>query len=237
VHVTRKHPIHHELTDAETFASGWPDRGICDDTGDVPSPIGHALGGAAVAWAADVVSARRRPARVALLCGAVAMLPDLDLLLPVRHRTFTHSAGAVGIVMIIAAAVTAWVTRRARGRSSGPGTAARVVMPGTWTIAILCGSAYASHILFDWLGADNSPPFGVQAWWPFSHDWYLSGLNVFRVTERRHFLSAATLLINAKAIGQELLLLGALLLVVWLVREKTLPRFASEPTRRDHPPQ
>src|SRR5438552_3036993 len=89
----------------------------------MPSPIGHALGGVIVAWIADLMPGRPdrgagNPAaisRLSLACAGLAALPDADLLLPIAHRTVTHSLGAVvavGLFMIIATAVTGKVTRR-----------------------------------------------------------------------------------------------------------------------------
>ncbi len=78
----------------------------------MPTSIGHALAGAATAWAADLFPARRvgatdRPngpaeaghdgpawSGLALVCAGLAALPDADLLFHV-HRTVTHSIGAV----------------------------------------------------------------------------------------------------------------------------------------------
>ena len=56
----------------------------------MPSPIGHALAGVAVAWAIDP----RTDRRLALTAAGLGALPDIDLLLPMPHRTITHSLGA-----------------------------------------------------------------------------------------------------------------------------------------------
>src|SRR5438093_11859163 len=90
----------------------------------MPSPVGHALAGAAAAWAVDLLPGRRAlrvadptvptfdrfGGRLTLACAAVAAMPDLDLLLA-RHRTFTHSVTALVITSIVAGLVTEWVTR------------------------------------------------------------------------------------------------------------------------------
>src|SRR3978361_740809 len=103
----------------------------------MPSPIGHALAGAAVALAADIASPSLRPRiklNIGLILAALAALPDLDLVYPPIHRAFTHSIGAVILITIIGAVVTGWVTGR---RAIGFGA--------------LCGAAWASHLLLDWL--------------------------------------------------------------------------------------
>src|SRR5262245_38452581 len=99
----------------------------------MPSPIGHALGGMAVAWAADLVDRRRSSPSVVAVCAGLAMLPDADLVAPGAHRLATHSVTAAALVFIVAAVVTGKVTRD----------------------AVLYGLAYASHLLLDWLAADT----------------------------------------------------------------------------------
>jgi membrane-bound metal-dependent hydrolase YbcI (DUF457 family) len=195
----------------------------------MPSPIAHALGGVAVAWVADVLAGRRsgpavsseRPpagSRVGLTCACLAAFPDVDLLLPITHRTATHSLAAVafvGVLMIIAASVTGKVTTK---------------------IALTYMAAYASHLLLDWLQADPTPPFGLQLLWPFSSAWFISGWSVFRATDRRHVLEVATMKRNAVAMLQELAIMAPVLAALWLVRVKTLARLAPEVPRGDHSP-
>ncbi len=194
----------------------------------MPTPFGHALAGVAVAWTSDLVPPRARRPALAVTCAALAMVPDVDLVLPATHRAVTHSIGAVAAVIMIAAAVTGWVRVRSR---NGRG------LPGAWRVALVCGAAYASHILLDWLGVDRSPPLGIQALWPLKDGWYLSGLDLFAPTERRHLLSVATWLINMKAAGVEALVIGPVLAVVWSIRVKAAPRLATEVSGSHHPAQ
>jgi inner membrane protein len=192
---------------------------ICDDDRSMPSPIGHALGGVATAWSVERLPRRKRPtgapagistsvARISpsltLVCAALAVLPDVDLLYPSIHRTVTHSIGAAILVTIIAAGVTGWVTRRI-----------------DWRTAFICGLAYASHIFLDWLGVDSSPPFGIQALWPFSHQWFIAGRQIFPGTERRDFLSAAAILTNLKAVAVETMILGPVVALLGWGRRRT----------------
>jgi membrane-bound metal-dependent hydrolase YbcI (DUF457 family) len=176
----------------------------------MPSPIGHAIAGVAVAWSA------RQP-RLAPICAGLAALPDIDLILPARHRSYTHSLTAVLLVTIVAAAVTGKVTR--------------------WRTALICGAAYGSHLVLDWLGADTHPPPGIQLLWPLSDRWFKSGWNVFPETARLHLFSAAALRQNALAIAQELAILLPILALVWLVRVKPATGFSSKLSRRHHSPQ
>jgi membrane-bound metal-dependent hydrolase YbcI (DUF457 family) len=146
----------------------------------------------------------------------LAALPDADLLLPVVHRTVTHSLGAVvavGLLMIIAAAVTGEVTAK---------------------IALACVAAFASHLLFDWLAVDQAAPRGLQLLWPFSSTWFISGWDVFRGTERRHFFRLATMQQNMVTMFQEIAILAPVVGALWLVRVKALTRLSAEVPRGDH---
>jgi hypothetical protein len=122
----------------------------------MPSPIGHALGGAIAGLL--LTPGWRDVATVA----ATACLPDIDFLWG-RHAMETHSvvvAGAVGVVVWL-------ITRR----------------PG---FAIACALAWASHVLFDWLGSDDSPPLGVMALWPLTNKFYFAEAYVFEAISRRY---------------------------------------------------
>jgi membrane-bound metal-dependent hydrolase YbcI (DUF457 family) len=199
----------------------------------MPSPFGHSLAGLAVAWAADLVPGdrawraapasaswyRRAGNGLSVACALLAMTPDLDLALA-RHRTYTHSVGAVAVVGLLGAVA---------GYVLVPRHAVR--------IGITCAAAYASHLLLDWLGVDLYPPPGLQAFWPFDSGWYISGLDLFRQTRRNHLLTWPVFSQNLLAMAQELAILGPIALALWLVRVKALSRFAPEKTRRDHPAQ
>jgi membrane-bound metal-dependent hydrolase YbcI (DUF457 family) len=164
----------------------------------MPSPIGHMLAGVAVAWSGGPTL--RRSDGLVLVCAALAAAPDLDLLLPGPHRGATHSLAAAVAVTIIAAAVTGQVTR--------------------WRTALLCGFSYASHLLLDWLSADNYPPRGIQLLWPFSDRWFISDLDLFRQTARQQFLTAPIIRQNLIAVAQELAILLPILALVWWARRR-----------------
>jgi inner membrane protein len=198
----------------------------------MPSPIGHALAGILTVWVVDCVPGRRT-ARLAAahgswwlragtgltLAGAVlAAAPDLDLLFA-GHRTVTHSVGAVALVGAAAALV-----------------AARLRWPVT-RVALTCAAAYGSHLLLDWMGVDLTLPYGLQALWPFSDRWFISGWSLFRRTERRRIFTLATMKWNAETIAQEIAMLAPFLAIAWLIRVKTLARLATEVPRGNHAPQ
>lgn len=185
----------------------------------MPSPIGHALAGSAIASLASAsadAGARARDQYLMLACVALAVAPDLDLLVPASHRSFTHSIGAVALVTIISLAVTGKVNRR---------------------IALACIAAYASHLLMDWMAFDSTPPRGIRLLWPFSDDWYISGWDLFRGTARRDIWTATSMRINLFAVAQEVAIMAPVAWLAWLVRVKTLARFSTKPAGRHHPPQ
>jgi membrane-bound metal-dependent hydrolase YbcI (DUF457 family) len=138
----------------------------------MPSPIGHALGGMIVGLlvpSAEAAPGQSRPPiswrglRVPLAMGIVACLPDLDFLWG-RHNFETHSLGAALLAGLVMLAAT-------RGRR--------------WDLALAVTAAWSTHVLFDWLGSDDSLPIGVMALWPFSHDFYFADAWLFDAISRR----------------------------------------------------
>jgi membrane-bound metal-dependent hydrolase YbcI (DUF457 family) len=178
----------------------------------MPSPLGHALGGAAAAWLAGgrlrkglhatvflPFTGRAVPPSVnltrrgleALLFGTVAILPDFDLLFG-AHSTYTHSIGAV----FLAAGLTLALTR---GRAP-------------W-LAVGVAAAWSSHILLDWLGSDTSPPIGIMALWPFTDSFYQSSAFLFDAVSRRYWLPQEFIWGNLRAVIKEVFILGP---IAWL---------------------
>jgi inner membrane protein len=174
----------------------------------MPSPIGHALAGAAIAWGLS------RPVgwKPVALCAAFAALPDIDLVYLPVHRTATHSIPMAILITIISVAVTGWV----RATSKTPST--RIGWVADPYLGLACGLAWSSHIPLDWLGADASAPYGVQALWPFSDRWFVSGWDLFPGTERRQPFAVRALLINLRAAIREIALMGSVLLAVMALR-------------------
>jgi len=198
----------------------------------MPSPIGHSLAGIAAAWTADLapgnrawrtappgssIYARAGGATTAA-CAALGAAADLDLLWG-GHRAHTHSVGAVILVALFAGAMAV--------------NARRPVV----RVVLMCAAAYATHIVLDWLGADDFAPYGIRALWPFSDRWYISGLDLFRPTQRFFMTRNEAIRANALAIAQELLILGPIVIALWLVRVKALAGLAAKLPRGDHAPQ
>ena len=141
--------------------------------------------------------------RLLAACAIAGALADADFLLPMRHRGPSHSVVAAIIVGFVSYAYVS-VTGARRD-------AARV--------AIVIGCAYATHVLFDWLGADSSAPRGLMALWPFSSAFYISDLNVFDSVDRRYWLDGFWRK-NAIAGLRELLILVPLVVAAWFARSR-----------------
>ena len=46
-------------------------------------------------------------------------------------------------------------------------------------LAVIVALAWSSHVLFDWLGSNTTPPLGVMALWPFSNAFHFADAFVF----------------------------------------------------------
>lgn len=131
----------------------------------MPSPIGHALGGVLIGL---LIPNQRfdqphQPYPPHLTwCALFACLPDIDFLWG-RHNMETHSIGAAVLAGLVAYAIF----RRP-------------------ALAFACALAWGSHILFDWLGSDDTPPLGVMALWPFTSNFYFAEAFVFEAISRRY---------------------------------------------------
>src|SRR5262245_38049701 len=177
---------------------------------DMPSPVGHALGGIAAGWLVTGTGNRaRHPGRAEMaapewttrrtaLYAAAGAAADLDLLTK-WHRGPSHSLGAAVLVGVVA-----WLVTRGTGRRD----------PRT---AFAIAAAYASHVLLDWLGSDTRPPIGIPALWPISQAYYESSLHLFAAVSRRYWL-AEFWTYNLYALGRELLILGPIVIALYLTR-------------------
>ena len=173
----------------------------------MPSPVGHALGGIAAGCAILPSPYRSRLAVFAI----AGMMADLDLILPITHRGPAHSITAAVLAFGVALVVLAW---RNPSRLS-------------IRLAVAIGAAYLTHVLFDWLGEDSGPPSGIMALWPFSSNFYVSGLDVFNGIERRSWLPEFWWG-NAVSVIREIVILGPL---TWLALILSSRRTSTRPAR------
>jgi membrane-bound metal-dependent hydrolase YbcI (DUF457 family) len=170
----------------------------------VPSPIGHALAGLTLGWAASPPPARPRAAWTqAAIFAALGAAPDLDLLIG-RHRAESHSIGAAAIVATVAV-VMHWPVARTNAR--------------TWLAVFL---AWFSHPVLDALGTDKAAPLGILAWWPFSRDFFLTGWDVFLPIPRRWIETGWAWQVLRAALREVLILAPIAGLTFW-VRTRAWP--------------
>jgi hypothetical protein len=175
----------------------------------MPSPVGHFLGGVAVGCLAG-----RGPSWPFLaLCGVAAALPDIDFLLPMRHRGPSHGLGTAVLVGLFAfVAFRIMEGGRAAKRAS-----------------LAIALAYATHTLFDWLGEDSSSPRGLMALWPLTSGYFISDFDVFHSVDRRYWLEGFWRR-NTIALGRELAILLPLVGLAWWVARRKANRPIQSPT-------
>jgi len=134
-----------------------------------------------------------------LICAVAGVVPDIDFAWG-GHNRETHSLGAAIIAGVV---VLAW-KRNPR-------------------LALAVTLSWATHILFDWLGSDDTPPLGVMALWPLNSNFYFADAYVFEAISRRYWLDNF-ITHNAWAVIKEVLILGPLAAVMAYVRRRAVRR-------------
>jgi membrane-bound metal-dependent hydrolase YbcI (DUF457 family) len=129
------------------------------------------------------------------ICAVAAILPDVDFAWG-GHSRQTHSLGAA----IIAGVVVFIWKRNPR-------------------LAVAATLAWASHVLFDWLGSDDTPPLGVMALWPLNSNFYFAHANLFEAITRRYWLDNF-ITHNAWAVFKEVLMLAPIAAALDLWRRR-----------------
>lgn len=168
----------------------------------MPSPIGHALGGLAAGWAiCPPEPGRRALVTQAAIFMAVGAAADLDLLIN-RHHYEMHSIGAA----LLAGGLAAWMRWP--------------IGTGRWRVFLAATAAWATHPLLDMLAPDHSPPIGVMAFWPFSHGFYITGVEIF-LPIAREWWRPGILAFDVRAALREVLLLAPIVVLVWWLRTRT----------------
>jgi membrane-bound metal-dependent hydrolase YbcI (DUF457 family) len=178
------------------------------------------MAGVAVLRAAEHLGARRdasgldRSRRLAAWCGGLALLPDVDFVLG-AHRMYTHSAGAI-------LAVAAAIIMIGRVKHWNRPTA----------LGIVGGLAYGSHILLDWLAADQSLTPGLMALWPLSSAHVLSGVDLFLAPSWSYWDPAEFFNANLRYFARELIVILPLAVVLQLGRTSRTPNLSRSPEPR-----
>ena len=185
----------------------------------MPSPVGHALGGAIVGvalarWGTwhvegplDTVAAACR-SRLVAVAALAACVPDVDFIWG-RHNMETHSLGAA-----LAAGLAVWAMTTGRGPR----------------IALAVTLAWVSHVAFDWLGSDDTPPLGVMALWPLTSAFYFADAFVFEAISRRYWLPGFWRH-NLWAVVTEIATLVPVLIALVMVRRPRDRRLAHDPAQ------
>jgi hypothetical protein len=90
-------------------------------------------------------------------------------------------------------------------------------------LALAVTASWASHVLFDWLGSDTTPPLGVMALWPFSTEYYFSNAFFFEAISRRYWLDNF-ITHNVWAVTKEIVILGPPLALLMAFRSRARRR-------------
>ena len=128
-----------------------------------------------------------------VICALAGVAPDLDFLWG-RHNQETHSLFAA-----VLAGVAAFLWKK------------------NARLALAVTLAWMSHVLFDWLGSDTTPPLGVMALWPLSSEYYFSNAFFFEAISRRYWLDNF-ISHNLWAVARELVILGPPLAILMWIR-------------------
>ena len=131
-----------------------------------------------------------------ILCAVAGVAPDVDFLWG-GHNRQTHSLGAAVIAGVV---VLAW--------KRNPRLALAVML------------SWASHVVFDWLGSDDTPPLGVMALWPLNSNFYFADAYVFEAISRRYWLDNF-FSHNSWAVMKEILILGPEASVAWWLHRRS----------------
>jgi len=130
-----------------------------------------------------------------LLCALAGVLPDIDFAWG-GHNRQTHSVGAAAMAGLV---VWAW-KRDVR-------------------LAVAVSLSWSTHVLFDWLGSDDTPPLGVMALWPINSNFYFADAHFFEAISRRYWLDNFYTH-NGWAVIKEILILGPILALAWRLRNR-----------------
>ena len=189
------------------------------------TPAGHALMGAAVLSLQGNFIWKRRILALFLVLVA-ANLPDVDIFFgyiagnPNRyHHMWTHSL-TFGVLAGVAGAIL-W---------------GGIFKKNAWKAGLFVMGLVFSHLLLDLFTRDGSPPYGMQLFWPFSRDFFIAPVTVFRdvdkASESSVFLRSLFTAHNLHTLVKEVIVLGpvaATAAVLWRIRDQKVIR--NEPAK------
>jgi len=131
----------------------------------------------------------------------------------------THSVGFAVLVALGVYVLAKLVLAKLSATREGAAPHRMSLAPSQ--LALACGLAVVSHVVFDWLGSDDTPPLGVMALWPLTHEYYFANAYVFEAISRRYWLPNS-FTHNLLAIAREVAILFpiAMVLRVWCYRRR-----------------
>jgi hypothetical protein len=196
----------------------------------MPTPIGHALGGAIVAFAFGAGSGKSGSSGQSGASGHGQLeRPD-----PLHPTSQTYQINQTDSAYLRYCAIAAclpdidffWGRHNMETHSLGFAALVGLVM-FVWRrngrLALACTLAVCSHVLFDWLGSDDFPPLGVMALWPLTSDFYFANAFIFDAISRRYWLPGFVQH-NVIAVLREIAILAPITLGLWYWRHATETR-------------
>jgi inner membrane protein len=180
------------------------------------TPLGHSLAGYAIS---SFFSPAKQRSRVLLIFLPIIManLPDLDFLPGILkgapalyHQGIAHS---LGVALMVSLAVA--VFYRVNGFSAR-------------SMFILCFTCYASHLILDFFGPDDRPPYGIPLFWPVVDRSFISPIPILIGVHHagttnasiREWIQGILTVHNLGAMIVEVLLIGPFLLLSRLLPNK-----------------
>lgn len=166
----------------------------------MPSPVGHEMAGLIVYNLLRRPLGSKQKVKVVLFCLSVAIVPDFDFIpgllegVPNKyHHGLSHSV-LVGFLVSITIGAVFFYNQK------------------PWVFITLFFSIYLSHILLDLFSLDQSYPYGLKLFWPFSNEYFISPRILFsdirRANSSMEFLTSLILNEhNYKAVLRELIVL------------------------------
>ncbi|MFC1850077.1 metal-dependent hydrolase [candidate division CSSED10-310 bacterium] len=142
----------------------------------MPTPVGHSLFGLSMYMAVEKRPLSKVDVTGPLLYVVLVNLPDIDYTpilaygfgaVKLYHQAYTHNLGFCFVAAVVVTGLTLLFKKEVR-----------------WPLFFLYFLLIYSHVILDALGADGNPPFGVQAFWPFSSAYFISPLSIFIGAEK-----------------------------------------------------
>lgn len=176
------------------------------------TPIGHTLAGAII-YRGGLCRLGNNLWLLAIILLS-ANLPDVDFLFGyiegnpnLYHHTWTHSLTFCLMIGILAMIV---------GRPFVGGKS-------LW-IGLLVFGGVLSHLVMDLFTVDQNPPLGIKLFWPITEKYYIASVmifrDVYRVSSSNGFLQSLLCRHNCITILFEVVIVGPLLILVYLMSRK-----------------